>query len=436
MKNHLPTSFTFCLVPKYIMIKLTHRSILCRSIHTTVQKGFARASTNYDQARTNYTSSSIEWLLGGSLPEHLDPTDITSRKARHDVLDLGAGTGKLSRAVIEARPDLKLVGVDPVAAMCAQYASQVPEADVLQGNATGIPLLDSSVYTVVVGQAFHWFASAAALSEISRVLVPGGGLGMIWNTRDTNVPWVQALDDIVTPYYSLVDAPRQQSNVWKSVFESNENNTNRDSELFQPLETRKLQTIDTMTYDGILAHILSLSVIAELNQDEKRKIEKKIHELMHEHPDVCSIGSIGQPNELGTFAMPYTTEIYITQSLKQLDTSTASSLSRDNMSEQEAEALGLGTQGAVVTGTTTRRSADASPAVDNRLAVKDVASEALQLDDFFGGGAAVEEDEDEDFVDFTDPSTGEWNSPTRGGKLPEPTRHGDWHHNGRCTDFS
>ena len=144
-----------------------------------------------------------------------------------------------------------------------------------------------------------------------------------------------------------------------------------------------------MTYDGILAHILSLSVIAELNQDEKRKIEKQIHELMHEHPDVCSIGSIGQPNELGTFAMPYTTEIYITQSLKQLDTSTASSLSRDNMSEQEAEALGLGTQGAVVTGTTTRRSADASPAVDNRLAVKDVASEALQLDDFFGGGAAV-----------------------------------------------
>ena len=108
------------------------------------------------------------------------------------------------------------------------------------------------------------------------------------------------------------------------------------------------------------------------------------------------------------------------------------------MSEQEAEALGLGTQGAVVTGTTTRRSADASPAVDNRLAVKDLASEALQLDDFFGGGAAVEEDEDEDedFVDFTDPSTGEWNSPTRGGKLPEPTRHGDWHHNGRCTDFS
>ena len=388
-----------------------------------------------DDSSLIYSAPSVDFLLGGILPAHLDPLDVASRTTRHDVLDLGAGAGARSQAIIAARPDLKVVGVDPLAAMCAKYAQHLPNVDVLQGSGEGIPLLDNSVYATVVGQAFRGFATAATLAEISRVLVPGGGLGMIWNTPDTSVPWVQALEDILQPY-SLEDS-QPHTDEWQTIFDTTKNYTTSKTgdPLFQPLETRTFHKVDqNLTYDDVLNHTMALPVVVNQNKTVQETIAQQVRELMHEHPGVCQLGSLGQPTQAGRYAMPYVTELHVTRNLKAPDALTLDEQLASRIDPEASKALGLDVGGEV------GRVGTASAAGGIAMSVKKIASEALQLDDFFGSGTGPieeeDEDDDDDFVDFTDPTTGEWNSPTKGGRMPEPTRHGDWHHKGRCTDFS
>lgn len=73
---------------------------------------------------------------------------------------------------------------------------------------------------VIAGQAFHWIASAESLHEIHRVLCRGGVLAVLWNTRDTSVPWIKALDDIYDEYYAAQpDVPRQHTGNWRLPFQ-------------------------------------------------------------------------------------------------------------------------------------------------------------------------------------------------------------------------
>ena len=110
-------------------------------------------------------------------------------------LDLGAGTGKLTRLLTDRGVDS--VAVEPAAGMREVLARVVPAAAVLPGSAEAIPLPDASVDLVVAGQAFHWFDRAVALPEIARVLRPGGVLGIFYNARDGAVAWVRALSEII-----------------------------------------------------------------------------------------------------------------------------------------------------------------------------------------------------------------------------------------------
>ena len=104
------------------------------------------------------------------------------------VLDLAAGTGKMTRLLAPSGVDL--VAVEPVAGMRAAFEEAVPGVEILDGTAEAIPLPDASVDAVVVAQAFHWFDADKALAEIDRVLRPGGGVALVWNRRDESVPWV------------------------------------------------------------------------------------------------------------------------------------------------------------------------------------------------------------------------------------------------------
>ena len=109
------------------------------------------------------------------------------------VLDLGAGTGKLSALLAELGAEV--TAVEPDTAMREELARQLSSARALAGSAEQIPLPDASVDAVLCGQSMHWFDLSRALPEISRVLVPGGTLGALWNSDDDRVPWVAGLQD-------------------------------------------------------------------------------------------------------------------------------------------------------------------------------------------------------------------------------------------------
>jgi SAM-dependent methyltransferase len=112
--------------------------------------------------------------------------------AARRVLDLAAGTGKLTAGLLAL--GLDVVAVEPLAQMRGRID---PRAEILDGRAEAIPLPAASVDAVLVGQAFHWFDRDRALAEVVRVLRPGGTVGLLWNLLDDRVPWVAEVADVI-----------------------------------------------------------------------------------------------------------------------------------------------------------------------------------------------------------------------------------------------
>ncbi|MDF3834564.1 class I SAM-dependent methyltransferase, partial [Cupriavidus basilensis] len=172
-------------------------------IHHAAAQGFSSQADTYARGRPDYPAELAAWL----------GTEL-GLQAGKTVMDLGAGTGKFSRLLVAT--GATVIAVEPVAAMRAQFGTALPGVQALEGTAEAIPLPDASVDAVVCAQAFHWFANAAAMAEIGRVLRPGGKLGLIWNVRDESVDWVAQLTAIMTPFEG--DAPRFYKGDWKTVF--------------------------------------------------------------------------------------------------------------------------------------------------------------------------------------------------------------------------
>jgi SAM-dependent methyltransferase len=141
---------------------------------------FGAAADAYERGRPPYPPEAVGWLL----PEG------ASR-----VLDLGAGTGKLTRQLRDR--GLNVIAVEPSAGMREQLARAVPDVIVHNGSAEEIPLPDGSVDVVLVAQAWHWVDRSRAVPEVARVLVPGGQLGLVWNIRDEREDWVAELGRIM-----------------------------------------------------------------------------------------------------------------------------------------------------------------------------------------------------------------------------------------------
>ncbi|MFW7414427.1 class I SAM-dependent methyltransferase [Demequina sp. SO4-18] len=139
---------------------------------------FGAAAGDYERGRPGYPADAVAWLLPAS---------------PGCVLDLGAGTGKLTSLVAEIAAEV--VAVDPDSAMLESLTRALPTVETAAGRAEAIPLPDASVDGVVMGQAWHWVDPELAAVEIARVLRPGGTLGLVWNIRDSREPWVARLGD-------------------------------------------------------------------------------------------------------------------------------------------------------------------------------------------------------------------------------------------------
>jgi SAM-dependent methyltransferase len=117
------------------------------------------------------------------------------------VLDLGAGTGKLTATIADMAgpPEVTVVAVEPDPAMLAELRRGLPAVTALPGAAEDIPLPDASVDAVLCGQSAHWFTMELAVPEVARVLTPGGVFAGLWNMDDDREQWVAGLARIYQP---------------------------------------------------------------------------------------------------------------------------------------------------------------------------------------------------------------------------------------------
>ena len=157
---------------------------------------FDAAADVYERSRPGYPAPVVDWLLA------------TRPRA---VLDLGSGTGKLTRSLV-GRVE-RLTAVDPSPRMLAQLRAAVPGVTTAIGTAEAIPLPDASVDAVLVAQAWHWVDQERAVPEVARVLRPGGVLGLVWNTRDESVGWVRRLSAILAPDAAGLRPPSEERTV-------------------------------------------------------------------------------------------------------------------------------------------------------------------------------------------------------------------------------
>jgi SAM-dependent methyltransferase len=145
-----------------------------------LSSSFGSAAVAYGAHRPDYSIDAVRWAL--------------DRSPGRRVLDLGAGTGKLTANLLELTVDV--VAVEPDPAMLDELRDFLPAVDARSGSAESIPLPDNSVDAVVAGNAMHWFDMDVAGPEIARVLVPGGVLAGLWNLMDDRVDWVAELAQI------------------------------------------------------------------------------------------------------------------------------------------------------------------------------------------------------------------------------------------------
>jgi SAM-dependent methyltransferase len=214
---------------------------------------FDAAADVYEQARPSYPSEAVQWLVAATAER---------------VLDLGAGTGKLTRQLVAS--GFSVVAVEPLPAMRALGQRAAPEATFLEGTAEQIPLPDASVDAVVVAQAWHWVDPGRAVPEVARVLRPGGRLGLVWNDRDERVDWVRQLGEIM---HRDAEAPDLEQP--------------RVGSPFAPLQQHEVEWRHTVSVDELLAMVTSRSYYITAAPQRQAETLVEIRTLLGTHPDTA-----------------------------------------------------------------------------------------------------------------------------------------------------
>jgi ubiquinone/menaquinone biosynthesis C-methylase UbiE len=166
-----------------------------RQLHASA---FGAAATAYAEHRPDYAQAAIQWAL--------EPAPGPR------VLDLGAGTGKLTSTLVDMGAEA--IAVEPDPAMLTELRRALPTVHASSGSAEAIPLPDGSVDAVLAGNALHWFDMAIAGPEIARVLAPNGVLAGLWNVMDNRVEWIAALEQVSGP---AAIGPRDTLSSWRAA---------------------------------------------------------------------------------------------------------------------------------------------------------------------------------------------------------------------------
>jgi SAM-dependent methyltransferase len=219
-------------------------------------RGFELVAEAYERARPGYPADVLAWFA-----ERLD------LRPGRTVLDLGAGTGKLSRSLVET--GARVLALEPGEEMRARLAAAVPRAEPIAAGAESIPLRDA-VDAATAGQSFHWFRFAEAVPEVHRVLRPGGGLGLVWNERDPDDPFQHEITELLMAF--LPPWRRRAAEAgWREVIEG--------SRLFTPIEERQSRFADELDAEGLVERMATISFVASGSPAKRDELERRLREL-------------------------------------------------------------------------------------------------------------------------------------------------------------
>lgn len=227
---------------------------------------FSGVADAYARARPGYPEDAVRWLAGE------EPCDV---------VDLGAGTGKLTRSLVDLGH--RVTAVEPLPEMIEQLRVAVPEATAVEGGAEAIPRPAESADVVTVAQAFHWFDHGPALAEIARVLRPGGRIALVWNVRDESEAWVGELSDAMVGRTGLeygAAAPITASG------------------LFGPVERAIFRHVHEVDREMLQELVRSRSYCAVLSEEERAPVLQDVDDLFMEHA------------RDGILGLPYLTECF------------------------------------------------------------------------------------------------------------------------------
>jgi len=218
-------------------------------------RSFELVADVYERARPGYPPEAVAWVA-----------DRLELRPGRIVLDLGAGTGKLTRALLEM--GARVIAVEPGDAMRAELERAAPGAEAVRGSAEDIPLPSASVDAITIGQAFHWFRHDVAIPELHRVLRPGGGVALLWNTRDPDAPLHQEIGKLIAPF---VPPDRPDSEEWSREL--------AESELFGPLEERRFSFVQELDADLLAERIASVSFVAAAPPAARRELGEQLRRV-------------------------------------------------------------------------------------------------------------------------------------------------------------
>lgn len=239
-------------------------------VHPVAAAGFSSAAVLYERARPSYPQEAVDWIVErtGLGPERL-------------VLDVGAGTGKLTRLLLPC--GARVVAVEPLDEMRAL----IEGCETVAATAERLPFADGVADAITVAQAFHWFDHDRALPELHRVLKDDGALVLIWNSRDLDDPIQSEVEALLRPFRDQV--PGQQAGAWRAPLAA--------SPLFGQPETRSFRYAQQFTTDDLCERVASTSFVAAMPALAREELLARVAALTY---------GLVEP-----FSFPYVTEVHV-----------------------------------------------------------------------------------------------------------------------------
>ncbi len=246
-------------------------------IHRVAEAGFAADPERYERGRPGYPAAVMETI-----------GRFAALEPHHRILDLAAGTGKLTRLLPR---DLRIVAVEPVRAMRQYLARMIAGIDIVGGVAEALPFADQTFRLITVGQAFHWFDAGRAWRQFERVLEADGAVALVWNARDRSIDWVDQI-------WSIMDRAERDA-PWRDHDRAQRFDTG--GAFGPPVESVYRHEVGT-TVDGMVDRIVSVSHVAVLPLADRLAVADEVRRTLATHPDTAG---------RDTLTVPYRTDLYL-----------------------------------------------------------------------------------------------------------------------------